>query len=77
MKVHIFSRTLEVIEYGRGEHPTPEEIAGKVRESLSSMGESDWPSVELEAFECSGGTLVFATPVKVFVPKWLVQTDNR
>lgn len=71
MKVHLFSRELEVLEFSEEELPSAEEIGMQVQRDLAQMGVEPWPSVELEAFTYNRSTLIFASPVKVFIPSYL------
>ena len=71
MKIHIFSRELEVLEYGREEMPSPEEIGEQVLSDLIRMGLEPWPSIELEAFTYHKSILIFASTAKVFIPALL------
>jgi hypothetical protein len=68
MKLHIFSRELEVLEYSTKVIPSPEEIGRQVQENQRLMGNEPWPSVQLEAFTYDEATLVFASPVRVYFP---------
>lgn len=68
MKIHIFSQGLEVLEFAEEELPSPEEMGQRVQENLVLMGLEPWPSVELEVLTYKSGSLVFASPAKVYIP---------
>lgn len=73
MKVHIVSGDFVLLEFDEKEEPIPSEAGDVVKGLLRDRGLGDWPSVEAECFAGERGTLLFAAPVRVFMPAFLAR----
>ncbi len=72
MIIHLLSDTLCLFEYDEGESLPPEQIQNIIYSKLCESELDPWPSMELEALTYRGKTLLFASPVKIYVPSWLL-----
>lgn len=71
MKVHIATPELVVLE-AKEEELLDEKIAQEmVRSALDSKDIAQWDSIEIEDFTYCDQRLLFAKPVKVFIPNFL------
>ncbi len=73
MKIHIAMPELVVIEAEEEELPDEKTAQETVRSALDSNGFDQWDSIEVEEFTYCGGRLLFAKPIKVFVPSFLTR----
>ena len=71
MKIHIATPELVVLE-AKEEELTDEKIAQEmVRSALDLKDIAQWDSIEVEDFTYRDQRLLFAKPVKVFIPNFL------
>ncbi len=73
MILHIVSQRLVVAELSAGKKFCCEGIKELVSEELRLRGLEPWSSIEVELFQCEGGTLAFAVPVRVLLPESLLR----
>ena len=73
MKIHIATPELVVIEAEEEELPDEMKAQETVRSALDSNGFAQWESIEIEEFTYRDGRLLFAKPIKVFVPNFLTR----
>lgn len=71
MKVYLVSPGLVVLEAEEGEREATEAMEREVSAALEEEGFQPWGSMELEQFTYRGCRLIFAKPVRVFVPDFL------
>lgn len=71
MKVYLVSPGLVVLEAEEGENGASEAMEREVSAALGEGGLPPWGSMELEQFTYRGRRLIFAKPVRVFVPDFL------
>ncbi len=71
MKVYLVSPGLVVLEAEEGEREATEAMDREVSAALEKEGLSPWGSVELEQFTYRGRRLIFAKPIRVFIPDFL------
>lgn len=72
MITHLLSDALCLFEYGEGESLSPEQIQNIISSKLCESELEPWSSMELEALTYRGKTLIFASPVKIYIPSWLL-----
>ncbi len=73
MKIHIATPELVVLEAENGEL-TDENLAQEtVRSALETEGLVQWDSIEIEDFTYQDRRLLFAKPVKIYVPSFLAR----
>ena len=73
MKIHIATPELVVVEAEEEELPDEKKAQETVRLALDSNGFAQWDSIEIEEFTYRDGRLLFAKPIKVFVPNFLTR----
>ena len=71
MKVYLVSPGLVVLEAEKGEREASEAVEREVSAALEEGGLQPWGSVEVEQFTYRGRRLIFAKPVRVFIPDFL------
>lgn len=70
MKVHIISDGLILLEYLPGYEPHREELKNTVSGLLKENGLTQWPSLEAEIYSTEAGSLIFLSPVRVYIPAY-------
>ena len=73
MKIQIATPELVVLEAGEEELPDEKSAQDTVRSALDSSGLAQWDSIEIEDFTYRDQRLLFAKPIKVFVPSFLTK----
>ncbi|MEA4894122.1 MAG: hypothetical protein VB064_02550 [Oscillospiraceae bacterium] len=73
MKIHIATPELVVLEAKEEEQRDEKTAQETVRAALDSNAIAQWDSIEIEDFTYRGQRLLFAKPVKVFVPSFLTR----
>ena len=73
MKVQIATPELVVLEAGEKELQNEKSAQDMVRSALDGEGLAQWDSIEIEDFTYREGRLLFAKPIKVFVPSFLTR----
>lgn len=71
MKIHVATPGLIVFEYENGAITDREKAQVIVRSVLEVKGFEQWSSIEIEEFTYKKSNLVFARPIKVFIPDFL------
>ncbi len=72
MEIHIVTEDFCLLEYEDGDGPTPEALQGIILQELIVKGIKPWPSIELEELTYNNKSLIFAHPVRVYMPSWLL-----
>ncbi|MFB0920769.1 MAG: hypothetical protein QMB62_07800 [Oscillospiraceae bacterium] len=73
MKIHIATPELVVFEAEEDELPDEKTAQETVRSALDANGLSQWDSIEIEDYTYRGQRLLFAKPIKVFVPSFFTK----
>lgn len=73
MKIQIATSQLVVLEAREEELPDEKIAQETVRSALDSRGLAQWDSIEIEEFTYRDQRLLFAKPIKVYVPSLLVR----
>ena len=73
MIIHIATPDLVVFEAENGELTDENAVQGIVRTALEGEGLEQWSSIEVEDFTYRNQRLVFATPIKIFIPSFLAR----
>lgn len=68
MKIHMIGPGLILLETEAGEGPSRSDLHVLADALLDANGLEPWPSVEAECFDSGRGTLIFLTPVRVYIP---------
>ncbi len=68
MEVHMVSPGLILLETEAGEELSQAELRVLANALLYGNGLEPWPSMEAECFDSGRGTLIFLTPVRVYIP---------
>jgi len=68
MEIHMVSPGLILLEAEAGEEPSRFEMRALANSLLDERGLEPWPSLEAECFDSGRGTLIFLTPVRVYIP---------
>jgi len=68
MEIHMVSPCLILLEAEAGEEPSRCELRALADSLLDERGLEPWPSLEAECFDSGRGTLIFLTPVRVYIP---------
>lgn len=71
MKIHIATPELVVLEAENGELPDGSTAQGCVRTVLEGEGIEQWSSIEIEDYTYREKHLIFATPIKIYIPNFL------
>lgn len=71
MIIHIATPELVVLEAENGELTDGSAAQGRVREVLEGEGIEQWSSVELEDYTYGKKHLIFATPIRIYIPNFL------
>lgn len=71
MIIHIATPELVVIEAENGEITDGSTAQRCVREVLEGEGIEQWSSIEIEDYTYRENHLVFATPIKIYIPNFL------
>lgn len=73
MIIHIATPELVVLEADNRELTDGEAVQEQIRSALECEGLEPWSSVEVEDFTYCNQRLIFATPIKVFIPSFLAR----
>lgn len=73
MKIHIATPELVVLEAENSELNDGNLAQGIVRTALEHNGIEQWSSIEIEDFTYRNQKLVFATPIKIYIPSFLAR----
>lgn len=73
MIIHIATPELVVLEAENGELNDGDSAQGMVRTALEDNGIEQWSSIEIEDFTFRNARLVFATPIRIYIPGFLVR----
>ena len=73
MKIQIATPELVVLEAREEELPDEKIAQETVRSALDLRGLAQWDSIEIEDFTYHDQRLLFAKPVKVFIPSFMVR----
>ena len=76
MTLHTASERLVSFELSPAEDRSPDAIRLLTNAALEACGLAPWRSVELEIYEGTHGALVFAVPVKLFLPQMLLRLSE-
>lgn len=76
MKIHIASSELVVIEVENGEYAERESAQEIIRSVLDANDLEQWSSIEIEDYTYRNAGLIFAKPIKVFIPSFLTRFTN-
>lgn len=76
MKIHIANAELVVIETERGEPSDRDSVEKSIRSVLEANGLEQWSSIEVEDYTYRNVGLVFAKPIKVFIPGFMARLTN-
>lgn len=68
MEIYLVSPGLVALEAEKSESREAEDMERRVAEALEDEGLEPWGSLELEEFTYRGRSLIFARPIRVFVP---------
>ena len=73
MKIQIATPELVVLEAENGDLDEQSALEQTIRSVLETEGLAQWDSIEIEAFTYNDKSLLFAKPVKLFVPGFLAR----
>lgn len=73
MTIHLATPELVVFEAEVCEQTDGETLQCFIRSALECEGFEPWSSIEVEDFTYRGQRLIFATPIKVFIPSFLAR----
>ena len=76
MIIHIATPELVVIEAENDELKDGSSAQGIVRTVLEDKGIEQWSSIEIEDFTYRNARLVFAIPIKIYIPDFLARLLN-
>ena len=76
MIIHIATPQLVVFEIMSGEEIDEEGQQDIVRSVLVKSGLEQWSSIEMEEFTYRGQKLIFAMPIKIYIPNFLAALLN-
>ena len=71
MIIHIATPELVVLEAENGELTDGSTAQACVREVLDGEGLEQWSSIEIEDYTYCKNHLIFATPIKIYIPNFL------
>jgi len=73
MTIHIATPKLVVLEADNGALAAGMSAQGSVRTALEYEGIEQWSSIEIEDYTYCDRRLIFATPIKVYIPNFLAR----
>lgn len=73
MIIHIATPELVVLEAETCDLTDGEAVQAQIRSVLEGEGLEPWSSIEVEDFTYRNQRLIFATPIKVFIPSFLAR----
>ncbi len=73
MIIHIATPELVVLETEICYKTDGEAVQELVRSALEGEGLEQWSSIEVEAYTYRNQNLIFATPIKIFIPSFLAR----
>ena len=73
MIIHIATPELVVLETEICYKTDGEAVQELVRSALEGEGLEQWSSIEAEAYTYRNQRLIFATPIKIFIPSFLAR----
>ncbi len=76
MTIHVAVAELVVFETSGSEQFDENEQQAIVRTALEEQGLEQWSSMEIEEFTYQGQRLIFASPIKIFIPNFLAALLN-
>ncbi|MEG1316722.1 MAG: hypothetical protein RR147_02895 [Oscillospiraceae bacterium] len=76
MEIHIVSQSLIVLELAEEEEREHEALQELIGLTLVQSGFDVWPSMELEMYSFGAGQLIFAVPIRVFMPEFMANFKN-
>ncbi len=71
MIIHIATPELVVLEAGNEELVDGASAQGSIRTLLEEEGIEQWSSIEIEDYTYRNKRLIFATPIKIYIPNFL------
>lgn len=71
MRIHIASSELVVFETENAEHLDEDKAQTIVRTALEEKELEQWSSIEIETFTYQKNQLIFAKPIKIYIPSFL------
>lgn len=76
MIIHITTPELLVLELEQGDEISEAAARQEVAKALDESGMEPWSSVEIEMFTFGNSCIVFAVPIKLYIPEILTRFLN-
>ena len=76
MKIHIATQDLVVLETEKGEPADRDAAQILIRSVLEEEGIEQWSSIEVENYTYLNAGLIFAKPIKVYMPGFMARLTN-
>jgi len=76
MKIHIANPDLVVLETENGEPADRDAAQALIRKVLESENLEQWSSIEIENYTYLNSGLIFAKPIKVYIPEFMMRLTN-
>ena len=76
MKIHIAAAELVVLETENGESVDRDLAQEIIRSALEENGLEQWSSIEIEHYTYLNSGLIFAKPIKVYIPEFMARLTN-
>jgi len=73
MKIHISTSELVVLEPENGELMDESSVQEIVRSVLEDKKLEQWSSIEVEIYTYNNNQLIFAKPIKIYIPSFLAR----
>ena len=76
MKIHIATSDLVVLETENEEPADRDAAQVLIRSVLEAEGLEQWSSIEIENYTYLNSGLIFAKPIKVYIPEFMMRLTN-
>ncbi len=76
MKIHIATTEIVVLEKENGELVDRDTTQAIIRAALEENGLEQWSSIEIEDYTYRDSGLLFAKPIKVYIPGFMTRLTN-
>jgi hypothetical protein len=76
MKIHIATEQLLVLETENGDLADGDSAQEIIRAVLEENGFEQWSSIEIEDYTYRNSGLLFAKPIKVYIPGFMARLTN-